>query len=158
MGSVENFQNFINAVIDETSFDKLASFIDRAKKNDYAEIIIGGDYDKTDGYFNEPSVILTSDPKYVTMQEELFGPVLTIYVYPFEEYEETLKLLGETSPYALNGAIFAHDRYAITLAIDKLVNAAVTFTSTLNRLELWLANNLLEEPELPELTINRALI
>ncbi len=127
MGTVENFQNFINAVIDEASFDKLASFIDRAKGDSEAEIIVGGGYDKTEGYFIEPTVILTSDPKYVTMQEELFGPVLTIYVYPENEFEETLKLVDETSPYALTGAIFAHDRYAISLAVDKLINAAGNF-------------------------------
>jgi len=127
MGSVENFQNFINAVIDEASFDKLATYIDRAKEDSEAEIIVGGGYDKTEGYFIEPTVIVTTDPKYVTMQEELFGPVFTIYVYPADAYEETLKLVDETSPYALTGAIFAHDRYAITQAINKLVNAAGNF-------------------------------
>lgn len=127
MGTVEDFQNFINAVIDEASFDKLASFIDRAKKDKEAEIIVGGGYDKTEGYFIEPTVIVTTDPKYITMQEELFGPVLTLYVYPADEYEETLKLVDETSPFALTGAIFAHDRYAITVAVDKLVNAAGNF-------------------------------
>lgn len=127
MGSVEDFQNFINAVIDEASFDKLVTFIEAAKKDVDAEIIAGGTYDKTEGYFIHPTVILTSNPKYITMQEELFGPVLTIYVYPADEYEETLQLVDETSPYALTGAIFAHDRYAITLAVDKLVNAAGNF-------------------------------
>lgn len=127
IGSVEDFQNFINAVIDEASFDKLASYIDRAKKDAEAEIIVGGGYDKTEGYFIEPTVILTSDPQYITMQEELFGPILTIYVYPQDAYEETLKLVDETSPYALTGAIFAHDRYAISLAVDKLINAAGNF-------------------------------
>lgn len=127
MGTVENFQNFINAVIDEPSFDKLASYIDMAKKDDNAEIIVGGGYDKTEGYFIEPTVIVTTDPKYKTMQEELFGPVLTVYVYEADKYEETLKLVDETSPYALTGAIFAHDRYAISQAVEKLVNAAGNF-------------------------------
>ncbi|MFH1001605.1 MAG: L-glutamate gamma-semialdehyde dehydrogenase [Bacteroidota bacterium] len=127
IGTVEDFRNFINAVIDEASFDKLSGYIDKAKNDEDAEIIVGGGYDKSVGYFIEPTVILTSNPKYVTMQEELFGPVLTIYVYPAEEYEETLKLVDETSPYALTGSIFANDRYALSLAIDKLVNAAGNF-------------------------------
>jgi len=127
MGTVEDFSNFINAVIDEASFDKLASYIDRAKEDEDAEIIIGGTYDKSEGYFIAPTVILTSNPKYVTMQEELFGPVLTVYVYDEDKYEETLEILDQTSPYALTGAIFAKDRKAVELATDKLVNAAGNF-------------------------------
>jgi 1-pyrroline-5-carboxylate dehydrogenase len=127
MGTVEDFSNFVNAVIDEASFDKLASFIDRAKEDADAEIIIGGGYDKTEGYFIQPTVILTTNPKYITMEEELFGPVLTIYVYDAEKYEETMEILDQTSPYALTGSIFAKDRKAIELALVKLVNAAGNF-------------------------------
>jgi len=127
MGTVEDFSNFINAVIDEASFDKLAGYIDRAKQDEDAEIIIGGTYDKSEGYFVSPTVILTTNPKYVTMQEELFGPVLTVYVYDEDKYEETLEILDQTSPYALTGAIFAKDRKAVELATDKLVNAAGNF-------------------------------
>lgn len=127
MGTVEDFSNFINAVIDEASFDKLASYIDNAKNDKEAEIIVGGTYDKSEGYFMSPTVILTTDPKYVTMQEELFGPVLTIYVYEADKYEETLELLDQTSPYALTGSIFANCREAVELATEKLVNAAGNF-------------------------------
>jgi 1-pyrroline-5-carboxylate dehydrogenase len=127
MGTVEDFTNFINAVIDEASFDKLSGFIDNAKKDADAEIIIGGNYDKSEGYFIEPTVIVTTNPHYVTMEEELFGPVLTVYVYDEEKYEETLELLDNTSIYALTGAIFAKDRYAVELATSKLVNAAGNF-------------------------------
>ena len=127
MGTVEDFTNFVNAVIDEASFDKLASFIDRAKKDDDAEVIIGGTYDKSEGYFIAPTVIVTTNPQYVTMQEELFGPVLTVYVYDEDKYEETLEILDNTSIYALTGAIFAKDRYAVELATSKLVNAAGNF-------------------------------
>ncbi len=127
MGSPEVFSNFINAVIDEKAFDKISSYIDQAKNNNDAEIIIGGGYDKSIGYFIEPTVILTSNPKYVSMQEEIFGPVLTIYVYKDENYEETLKLVDSTSPYALTGAIFSKDRYAIDMATKALRNAAGNF-------------------------------
>ncbi len=127
MGTVEDFTNFINAVIDEASFDKLAGYIDNAKKDKDAEIIVGGTYDKSEGYFISPTVIVTSNPKYVTMQEELFGPVLTIYVYDADDYEATLELVDETSPYALTGSIFANCREAIELATEKLVNAAGNF-------------------------------
>jgi 1-pyrroline-5-carboxylate dehydrogenase len=124
MGPVEDFTNFMGAVIDEASFDKLAMFIENAKKDAEAEVIIGGNCDKSTGYFIEPTIILTSNPHYITMHEELFGPVLTIYVYQAEKWLETLKLVDQTSPYALTGAVFAHDRFAIEQANKILVNAA----------------------------------
>jgi 1-pyrroline-5-carboxylate dehydrogenase len=128
MGSPEDFTNFINAVIDERAFDKISAYIDQAKKDtDKVEIIAGGNHDKTTGYFIEPTVILTSDPRYITMREEIFGPVLTIYVYPASEFTETLDLIDKTSPYALTGAIFSTDRYAIDQAFNHLSNAAGNF-------------------------------
>ncbi len=127
MGGVEDFSNFVNAVIDEATFDKLATYIDNAKKDKDAEIIFGGNYDKTKGYFIEPTVIIAKDPKYVTMVEELFGPVLTIYIYSADKFEETLDLLDNTSPYALTGSIFAKSREVIELASEKLSNAAGNF-------------------------------
>ena len=127
MGGTEDFTNFINAVIDEKSFDKLAKYIDAAKKDSKVEVIAGGNYDKTKGYFIEPTIILAKDPKYVTMCEELFGPVLTIFVYDENKFEETLELVDSTSIYALTGAIIAQDRYAIELATKKLSNAAGNF-------------------------------
>jgi 1-pyrroline-5-carboxylate dehydrogenase len=126
-GSPEDFTNFINAVIDEQSFNNLAECIDRVKKDEDAEIIIGGGYDKSKGYFIEPTVVLASDPHYFTMEEELFGPILTIYVYPDKKYEETLDLCDKTSIYALTGSIFAKDRRAIDLATKRLENAAGNF-------------------------------
>lgn len=125
MGGVEDFSNFINAVIDEKSFDGIARYLDDAKQN--ATILVGGGYDKTKGYFIEPTIIETRDPKYRTMCEEIFGPVLTVYVYDADRYEETLTLLDETSPYALTGAVFAQDRAAIELATDRLRFAAGNF-------------------------------
>lgn len=127
MGPTEDFTNFINAVIDEKSFDKLAKYIDAAKKDSNVEIIAGGNYDKSKGYFIEPTIILTKDPSYVTMCEELFGPVLTIYVYDENKFEETLELVDSTSIYALTGAIIGQDRYAIELATKKLSNSAGNF-------------------------------
>ncbi len=127
MGSPEDFRNFFNAVIDEASFDKLASYIENAKNDKDAEIVFGGGCDKSIGYFIEPTVILTSNPHYITMEEELFGPVLTLYVYEDDQFEETLDLLDNTSIYALTGAIFSKDRYAIELATKKLQNAAGNF-------------------------------
>jgi 1-pyrroline-5-carboxylate dehydrogenase len=127
MGSPEDFTNFVNAVIDEKAFDKISSYIADAKKSDKAEVIAGGNYSKAEGYFIEPTVILAADPNYRTMCEEIFGPVLTIYVYDPKKYEETLDLLDRTSPYALTGAIFSQDRYAIRMAEDKLRNAAGNF-------------------------------
>ena len=127
MGGTEDLSNFINAVIDEKSFDKLASYIDNAKQDKNCEIVAGGNYNKTKGYFIEPTVIKVNDPKYVTMCEELFGPVLTVYVYDENKFEETLDLVDNTSIYALTGAILSQDRYAIELATKKLSNAAGNF-------------------------------
>jgi len=127
MGPPEDFTNFFNAVIDETTFDKLAGFIDRAKTDKDAEVIIGGGYDKTVGYFIEPTVILASDPRYITMEEELFGPILSIYVYDDEKVPETVEILNSTSMYALTGAIFAQDRYAIEFLTEKLKDCAGNF-------------------------------
>jgi 1-pyrroline-5-carboxylate dehydrogenase len=127
MGSTEDFGNFINAVIDEKSFDKLEGYISRAKKDNNVKIITGGKCDKTKGFFIEPTVIEATDPKYVTMCEELFGPVLTIYVYEENKFEETLKLVDETSNYALTGAVISRDRQAIELATKKLRNSAGNF-------------------------------
>ncbi len=127
IGVTEDFSNFVNAVIDEKAFDKIASYIDEAKTSDKAEIIVGGTYDKSKGYFIEPTIILTQDPYYKTMCEEIFGPILTIYIYNENRYEETLDILNITSDYALTGAVFAQDRYAIEIANNKLVNAAGNF-------------------------------
>lgn len=127
MGSPEDFSNFFTAVIHEGSFDKLAKFIDQAKKDHDAEVIIGGGYDKSKGYFIEPTVIITTNPKYATMETELFGPVLTIYVYEDAAWEETLQLIDQTSEYALTGAVFSRDRYAIDQAMKALENSAGNF-------------------------------
>jgi 1-pyrroline-5-carboxylate dehydrogenase len=127
MGSPEDMSNFITAVIHEGSFDKLAKYIDQAKADDDAEIIVGGGYDKSKGYFIEPTVIVTTNPKYETMCTELFGPVITIYVYDDKDYSETLKLVDETSEYALTGAVLATSRYAIDEATKALENSAGNF-------------------------------
>ncbi len=127
VGPTEDFSCFVNAVIDEKSFDKLAKYIDDAKKNKDVEIIAGGTYDKSKGYFIQPTVIVTKDPLYVTMREELFGPVLTMYVYDDNKFLETLDLVDKTAIYALTGSIFSQDRYAIEVAMKKLVNAAGNF-------------------------------
>ena len=127
VGSVENFSNFINAVIDEKSFDSIVRYLVQVKKDKKAKILIGGKYSKKEGYFIEPTVIETTDPKYTTMCEEIFGPVLTIYTYPASAYEKTLKLLDATSSYALTGAIIAQDRAAIELATKLLRHAAGNF-------------------------------
>jgi 1-pyrroline-5-carboxylate dehydrogenase len=127
MGTVEDFGNFINAVIDERAFDKIAGYIDGEKNNPKVEIIAGGNHDKSKGYFIEPTVIVTTDPKSRTMEEEIFGPVLTIYVYEDQDWEEALKLVDETSPYALTGAVFATDRNVIDQATKALRNAAGNF-------------------------------
>jgi 1-pyrroline-5-carboxylate dehydrogenase len=127
MGSTEDPSNFINAVIDEKSFDKIATYIDFAKTQANAEIICGGNYDKSKGYFIEPTVIVTTNVHFKTMCEEIFGPVLTIYVYDEDKFEETMEILDQTSDYALTGAIISNDRYAINLAIKKLENAAGNF-------------------------------
>lgn len=127
MGSVEDFSNFINAVIDEKSFDKLKGYIDSVKNEEKASIIAGGKCDKTNGYFIEPTVIEVKDPNYVTMCEELFGPILTIYTYNADDFEQALELVDSTSPYALTGAVIAQDRQAIELATEKLRHAAGNF-------------------------------
>ncbi|MEO6456097.1 MAG: aldehyde dehydrogenase family protein, partial [Ginsengibacter sp.] len=127
MGTTEDFGNFINAVIDEKSFDKLEKYINDAKNDSSVKIIAGGTCDKTKGFFIEPTVIETTDPKYVTMCEELFGPVLTIYEYDEEKFEETLQLVDSTSKYALTGAVIATDRQAIEVATSKLRNSAGNF-------------------------------
>jgi len=127
MGNVEDFTNFINAVIDEKSFDRIKKYIDNARKSDNASVLVGGNCDKKQGYFIEPTVIEVKDPKYVTMCEEIFGPVLTIYVYPANQFEKTLDLVDSTSPYALTGSIIATDRQAVELATRKLANAAGNF-------------------------------
>ncbi len=127
MGPVEDFSNFLNAVIDEASFDKLSGFIDRAKEDKEVEIIHGGTYDKSKGYFIEPTIILTKDPHYITMEEELFGSILTIYIYDHTKFEETIDLVDKTSIYALTGSIFSKDRYVIEHVMKKLEHAAGNF-------------------------------
>ena len=127
MGPPEDFTNFINAVIDEDSFDKLAGFIESARNSDDAEVLFGGKCDKSVGYFIEPTVILAKKPDYITMVEELFGPVLTVYVYPDNELEETLDILDRSSIYALTGAIFSQDRFNIEKLTKRLENAAGNF-------------------------------
>ncbi|MEE1884920.1 L-glutamate gamma-semialdehyde dehydrogenase [Pedobacter flavus] len=127
MGPTEDFTNFINAVIDEKSFDNLARYIDQAKKDRGVEIIAGGNYDKSKGYFIEPTVLVVDDPKYTTMCEELFGPVLTVYVYDDNKFDEILDIIDTTSIYALTGAFISQDRYAIEKATQKLRNAAGNF-------------------------------
>ena len=127
MGDPVDFSNFMNAVIDESSFDKLAGVIEKAKKDEGVEIITGGGYDKSVGYFIEPTILLVNDPNYPTMCEELFGPILSVYVYNAKKYAETLDLVDNTSIYALTGSIMAQDRTAIDLALDRLVNAAGNF-------------------------------
>ncbi len=127
MGPVEDFENFINAVIDERSFDKLAKYIDAAKNDSSVEIIAGGNYDKSKGWFIEPTVILVQDAAYVTMCEELFGPVLTVYVYPDDQFISIMDVIDNTSMYALTGSIISQDRYAIAEATHRLRNAAGNF-------------------------------
>lgn len=127
MGDVEDFENFINAVITEKSFDKLAKYIDKAKADPDVEIIAGGNYDKTKGYFIEPTLIRVNDPFYVTMCQELFGPVLTVYIYEDSRFDEIIDIVNKTSIYALTGSIIAQDRYAIAEATQRLRNAAGNF-------------------------------
>ena len=127
MGSPENFENFVTSVIDEKSFDKISKYIDDANDSDNAEVIIGGSYDKTKGYFIEPTVILTSDPEYITMREEIFGPVMTIYVFKDSDFDKTIDLVDKTSEYALTGAILANDRYIVEQATKALKNSAGNF-------------------------------
>ena len=127
MGTVEDMSNFINAVIDEKSFNKIKSYIDKAKRSSKVKVIAGGNCDKTKGYFVEPTVIETTDPKYTTMCEEIFGPVLTIFVYPEKKFSETLQLVDQTSPYALTGSIISNDRASIDEATVALKHAAGNF-------------------------------
>lgn len=127
VGSPEDFSNFVTAVIDRNSFNKITGFIDRAKASSEAEIVAGGTYDDSVGYFIDPTVIVTTNPKYESMTDEIFGPVLSIYVYDAEQYEETLKLVDETSAYALTGSIFAQERAAVEVAYKALENAAGNF-------------------------------
>ena len=127
VGPVEDFRNFVNAVIDEKSFDKIVKYIEDARQDPSCEIISGGTYDKSTGWFITPTVIVTDNPKYTTMCEELFGPVLTVYVYDADKFDETLDLLNSTSDYALTGAVLSQDRYAIEMATWKLRNAAGNF-------------------------------
>jgi 1-pyrroline-5-carboxylate dehydrogenase len=127
MGTTENFGNFINAVIDEASFDNCKNYIDFVKTSPDAEIVIGGNCDKSVGYFVEPTVILAKTPKFKTMCEEIFGPILTIYVYEDAKWKESLEILNDTSEYALTGAIFSQDRYVIAEATKALTHAAGNF-------------------------------
>ena len=127
MGSPEDFGNFVNAVIDERAFNKITGYIDQAKNDSGVKLVAGGNYDGSKGWFIEPTVFEVSDPKYTTMCEEIFGPVLTIYVYNEDEFEQILKTVDETSPYALTGAIFSKDRYAVDVATKALRNSAGNF-------------------------------
>lgn len=127
VGSPEDFSNFVTAVIDQESFNKSKGYIDRAKASSEAEIIFGGTYDDSVGYFVDPTVILTTNPKYESMVEEIFGPILTVYIFEDDKWEETLELVDTTSEYALTGAIFGKDRYALNQGIKALENAAGNF-------------------------------
>ncbi|MCE7063617.1 L-glutamate gamma-semialdehyde dehydrogenase [Dyadobacter sp. CY343] len=127
MGGVEDFGNFVNAVIDEKSFDKIASYITNAQNSVDAKIIAGGAFDKSRGYFVQPTIIEAAKPDYVTLCEEIFGPVLTIYIYDEDKFEEIIDIIDKTSPYALTGAVFSKDRYATKYATEKLVNSAGNF-------------------------------
>ena len=127
MGTVEKFTNFVNAVIDEASFDKLAGVLDRARKDDNVKILHGGNYDKSEGFFIEPTILLTTDPHYATMEEELFGPILTVYVYDPNKFEEVLTEIDKTSIYALTGSIFSKDRYVVEHVMKRLKHAAGNF-------------------------------
>lgn len=127
MGGVEDFENFFNAVIDKRSFDNIVGYIEKVKESNVAEIVAGGEYDDSKGYFIQPTVVVTQDPQFLTMKEEIFGPVVTIYIYKQDNFEETLTLVDQTSPYALTGAIFSQDRYAIELATKKLSQSAGNF-------------------------------
>lgn len=127
VGDVRDFTNFMNAVIDKNAFSTITDYIEYAKNSSDAEIVFGGGHDDSKGYFIEPTIILTRNPHFRTMEEEIFGPVMTVYVYEDSKYEESLRLCDETSPYALTGAIFAHDRYAVATANKVLVNSSGNF-------------------------------
>lgn len=152
MGDVQDFTNFINAVIDEASFDNIMSYINYAKQSPDAEIVFGGNGDKSVGYFVEPTVIKTTDPMFKSMVEEIFGPVITIFVYDDDKYEETLELCDRTSPYGLTGSIFARDRYAIDTAFNKLRYAAGNFYINVSRPVPLLHSSRSAVRELPERT------
>jgi 1-pyrroline-5-carboxylate dehydrogenase len=127
MGSPENLENFVTAVIHKGAFDRLAAAIEQVKKDQDAEILAGGGYDSSKGYFVEPTVVLTTNPKYFSMEKELFGPLVTLYIYPDSKWSETLKLVDETSEYALTGAVYSQDRYALEEALTALENCAGNF-------------------------------
>jgi len=127
MGDVRDFSNFMNAVIDKNSFDTITSYIDYAKKSGEAKIISGGNYNNSKGFFIDPTIIETTNPKFKSMEEEIFGPVLTLYVFDDNKFEETLQLCDETSPYSLTGAIFAQDRKAVAIADKALTHSAGNF-------------------------------
>jgi 1-pyrroline-5-carboxylate dehydrogenase len=127
MGSPEDFENFVTAVIHQGAFNRLKRTIDQVRKDPNAEIIAGGNYDDSKGYFIEPTVVRTSDPHYTTMTQELFGPLVTLYVYPDEKWSETLELVDNTSAYALTGAVYSQDRYALDEALLALENSAGNF-------------------------------
>lgn len=127
MGEAEDFRNFMTAVIDQKAFDKITGYIDYAKEADDAEVLVGGGYDDSEGYFVEPTLVQAHDPHFKTMEEEIFGPVLTVYVYKDDKFEETLEICDNTSPYALTGAIFSQDRYALKKMNDRLNQAAGNF-------------------------------
>jgi 1-pyrroline-5-carboxylate dehydrogenase len=127
MGSPADFQNYITAVIHKGAFDRLSNAIEQVKKDTNAEIVAGGSYDESKGYFIEPTVVLTTDPKYFSMQKELFGPLVTLYIYEDKKWRETLKLVDETSEYALTGAVYSQDRYALEEAMKTLENSAGNF-------------------------------
>ena len=127
MGDVEDFTNFINAVIDQNAFNDITEYIDYAKEADDAKILCGGGYDDSEGYFIEPTIVLAEDPKFKLMEEEIFGPVLTVYVYPDEEFEKTLRICDETSPYGLTGSIFGHDLKEVRKAQNILTHSAGNF-------------------------------
>ena len=127
MGPVEDFTNFINAVIDQNAYDSITAYIDYARKSSEAEILAGGSYDQTEGYFIRPTIVVTDNPAFKLLEEEIFGPVLTIYLYPDDKFEETLQLCDRTSPFGLTGSIFAHDNKAIAKARDILTHSAGNF-------------------------------
>ena len=127
VGDVKDFGNFVNAVIDENAFDNIMGYIEKARISSSAEIIAGGKGDKTKGFFIEPTIIVTKDPHFITMEEEVFGPVMTIFIYDDDKYEETLRLCDETSPFGLTGAIFSNDKYAMIQACRILRYAAGNF-------------------------------
>ena len=127
MGSPEDFENFVTAVIHRGAFDRLATTIEQVRKDSDAEIIAGGNYDDSVGYFIQPTVVRTTNPQYTTMTKELFGPLVTLYVYPDKEWTKTLQLVNETSEYALTGAVYSQDRYALEEALNALENAAGNF-------------------------------